>query len=97
MKVYREKHKITAVQITDFTFDNPHPNPEHVIGITYHPVGKFAVITNYPNGIYRLHGDYGTYGIYGQVGDWIICENGLPIHFLADVTFNMYYKLVESK
>lgn len=31
---------IEAVQITDATFDAPHPNQEHVSGVIYDPVSR---------------------------------------------------------
>jgi hypothetical protein len=51
---------IEAVQITDATFDWPHPNPEHVAGVVYDPVNREARIRT-------LEGE-----MIGRVGDWII-------------------------
>ncbi len=51
---------IEAVQITDSTFDAPHPNPEHVIGPVYDPVQRCVFIETL-EGIMR-----------GDLGDWII-------------------------
>lgn len=80
MKRYKTKAVITAVQITDSTFDNPHPNREHVIGVTYHPVGRFAVID-------RFYDE-----VYGQVGDWLLCKDNLPYRFITNEAFNRDYK-----
>jgi hypothetical protein len=35
---------VEAVQITDATFDDDHPNPEHVIGVVYDPIERCALI-----------------------------------------------------
>lgn len=51
---------IEAVQITDSTFDLPHPNPEHIRGVTYDPVKRCAFINTLEG---RMRGD---------IGDWII-------------------------
>lgn len=51
---------IEAVQITDATFDAPHPNPEHVGGVRYY-LGERVVR------IKTLEGE-----MVGQIGDWII-------------------------
>lgn len=51
---------IEAVQITDSTFDDPHPNPEHVVGVRYNQKGRCVFIETL-EGIMR-----------GNIGDWII-------------------------
>lgn len=51
---------IEAVQITNATFDAPHPNPEHVCGVRYDPVRREAHIRT-------LEGE-----MVGALGDWII-------------------------
>lgn len=61
MAKYRKKPVvIEAVQITDSTFDAPHPNPEHVYGVTYDPVKRNVRIIT-------LEGV-----MTGEIGDWII-------------------------
>ena len=50
----------TAVQITDATFDTPHPNPEHIPGVTYWPIQRIVMIPT-PEGVMK-----------GNLGDWII-------------------------
>jgi len=51
---------IEATQITDSTFDNEHPNAEHIAGVRYDP--KLRCVT-----INTLEGS-----MTGQIGDWII-------------------------
>lgn len=51
---------IEAVQITNATFDAPHPNPEHICGVLYDPVRREAHIQT-------LEGE-----MVGALGDWII-------------------------
>ena len=51
---------IEAVQITDATFDDPHPNPTHIKGVVYDPIKR----------IVEIHTLEGT--MTAQVGDWII-------------------------
>jgi hypothetical protein len=60
----RDQQKPTivhAVQITDHTFDAPHPNPEHVAGILYDPVQRIVSVC----------GSAADSPI-GQVGDFIV-------------------------
>lgn len=49
-----------AVQLTDATFDKPHPNPEHIPGVIYDPKRRCAFI----------HTLEGT--MRADLGDWII-------------------------
>ena len=51
---------IEAVQITNATFDAPHPNPEHIQGLIYDPVQRAVFIKT-------LEGE-----MRGDLGDWII-------------------------
>ena len=61
MPKYRKKPVvIEAVQITDATFDAPHPNPEHIVGLVYNPVLRTVRIPT-------LEGE-----MIGSLGDWII-------------------------
>lgn len=61
MQKFRKKPVvIEAVQITDKTFDDPHPNPEHLKGVIYDPQAR-CVYINTLEGTHR-----------GDVGDWII-------------------------
>lgn len=60
MKFRKKPVVIEAVQITDQTFDAPHPNDEHVPGVVYDPVQRCVFIETL-EGVMR-----------GDVGDWII-------------------------
>ncbi len=61
MPRFRKKPvEIEAVQITDATFDAPHPNPEHIQGVIYDPQARCVRIRT-------LEGE-----MCGFVGDWII-------------------------
>jgi hypothetical protein len=51
---------IEAVQITNATFDAPHPNPEHLVGVLYDPINRCVFIET-------LEGT-----MRGNLGDWII-------------------------
>jgi len=53
----------TAVQITDATFDTPHPNPEHIPGLSYWPSLRIVTIPAVP----RFEGQ-----MTGRMGDWIV-------------------------
>ncbi len=52
--------EVEAIQITNETFDAPHPNPDHIPGIVYDPIRRTATITT-------LEGE-----MVGNLGDWII-------------------------
>lgn len=61
MKQYRKKPVvINAVQITNETFDAPHPNDDHIPGLIYDPVKRQVEIKT-------LEGT-----MIGNLGDWII-------------------------
>ena len=51
---------IEAIQVTDATFDFPHPNPGHIRGLIYNPVARTVAIPT-------LEGV-----MTARVGDWII-------------------------
>lgn len=57
-----ENRVVDAFQITERTFTDPHPNPEHVAGIVYDPTNFLA-----------KHKEHGAITI-GRLGDWIIVE-----------------------
>lgn len=61
MKNYQRRPlTVEAVQVTNNTFDAPHPNPEHILGALYDPRSRtVAVIT--PGGIQKA-----------GLGDWIV-------------------------
>tara|TARA_R100001086_G_scaffold249709_1_gene190490 strand:+ start:342 stop:587 length:246 start_codon:yes stop_codon:yes gene_type:complete len=59
MKRYRTKPcEIEAVQITHSTFEDPHPNPEHIPGIKYDPVTQCVYIETLEG---TMRGDLGDY------------------------------------
>jgi hypothetical protein len=60
MKFRKKPVVIEAVQVTDATFDAPHPNPEHLVGVVYDPKRRCAFITT-------LEGT-----MRADLGDWII-------------------------
>ena len=51
---------IRAERITDETFDAPHPNPDHMIGVEYDPVERVVRV--------------GTE--VGRIGDWLVEDQG---------------------
>jgi hypothetical protein len=59
--------RMMMIQITDRTFDAPHPNPDHLVGVTYDPVQRCAFVDT-PEGIKRVEiGDWITLGDDGQM------------------------------
>lgn len=60
MKFRKKPVVVEAVQITDSTFDTPHPNDEHLKGVVYDPVNRCAIIKT-------LEGE-----MRGDIGDWLI-------------------------
>lgn len=74
-----------AVQITNNTFDAPHPNPEHIIGLTYDPVHRQVLIPT-PEGT-----------MIGNVGDWIITGvNGEHYLCKPDIFENTYEPVTDD-
>jgi len=57
-----DKRVVEAVQITEKTFTDPQPNPEHVPGIVYDPKNQLA----------KLKADGTT--MVGRLRDWIVTE-----------------------
>lgn len=53
---YYVKGPVTAVQITEETFEGAHPNSRHLMGVIYDPVAKTATIN----------------GHVAHCGDWIV-------------------------
>ncbi len=72
MEKFRKKPIVVeAVQITDRTFDEPHPNPEHIPGVIYDPVRRAAYIRT-PEG--EMRGDLGDWIIRGVAGELYPCK-----------------------
>lgn len=61
MKFRKKPVVIEAVRVSHSTFDDPHPNPDHVPGVVYDPVLRRADMTT-------LEGNQAT----AYLGDWII-------------------------
>lgn len=72
MNTFRKKPVvIEAVQITDATFDDPHPNPEHVIGVHYDPMIRCAFIDTLEG---TMRADMGDWIIRGVAGELYPCK-----------------------
>ena len=85
MKLYRKKPvTISAQQIklTDFTSD--HPNDDHIVGVRYHPVGRFVEVRAL-EGVMR-----------GEIGDWIIRGVEGELYPCKDSIFQKTYEPVPS-
>jgi len=65
---------ITAVQITDATFDDPHPNPEYIPGLKYCPIERIVMIPT-PEGV--MTGNLGDWIITGIKGEHYPCKNDI--------------------
>lgn len=57
---------IEAVQITNSTFDAPHPNDEHVPGVIYDPRRKIAFIRTLEGTMQANLGDWIIKGVKGE-------------------------------
>lgn len=72
MAKYRKKPVvIEAVQLTDATFDAPHPNPEHLRGVVYDPVARCAYVETLEG---RMRADLGDWIITGVKGEVYPCK-----------------------
>ncbi len=72
MKKFRKKPVvIEAVQITPSTFDDPHPNPEHVCGVRYDPIKRWAMIETLEG---MMRADMGDWIIRGVKGELYPCK-----------------------
>lgn len=79
IKIYRQKNiTVHAIQITHSTFDNPHPNPEHLIGVIYDPVAKTATVQK----------QAGT--VTGFLGDWLVWDGEGLIVVAGDAFADVY-------
>ncbi len=68
MQKFRKKPVvIEAIQITDATFDDPHPNPEHIKGVIYFPAKRYAVILTLEGQMTANMGDWIIRGIKGEL------------------------------
>jgi hypothetical protein len=72
MKQFRKKPVvIEAIQITDATFDDPHPNDDHVVGVLYDPRERCVFIDTLEG---RMRGDLGDWIIRGTKGELYPCK-----------------------
>ncbi len=72
MPYYRKKPvTIEAVQVTNGTFDHPHPSAEHVAGVVYDPVHRCAYIDTLEG---RMRADIGDWIIRGVKGELYPCK-----------------------
>lgn len=62
---------IEAVQITPKTFDDPHPNPEHIPGVLYNPHCRAAFIKTLEG---EMRADLGDWIIKGVKGEFYPCK-----------------------
>lgn len=75
---------IEAIQITDETFDAPHPSPEHIQGVLYDPVSRTVRIET-------LEGV-----MTGRLGDWVITGVNGELYPCKDDIFRQTYEPVEE-
>ena len=71
MKYRKKPVVIEAVQITDSTFDSPHPNDEHVKGVVYDPIARCVYINTLEG---RMRGNLGDWIITGVNGEHYPCK-----------------------
>lgn len=71
MKFRKKPVIIEAVQVTDSTFDAEHPNPEHIVGVTYDPIGRCAFIQTLEG---KMRADIGDWIIRGVKGELYPCK-----------------------
>jgi hypothetical protein len=68
MNKYRKKPVvIEAVQLTDSTFDAPHPNPEHIAGLIYDPIQRAAYVPTLEGTMKARIGDWIIRGVQGEL------------------------------
>ncbi len=72
MPKYRKKPVVIfAVQITDATFDDPHPNAHHIPGMIYDPKERCVYIDTLEG---RMRGEMGDWIITGVKGEVYPCK-----------------------
>ena len=84
MKFRKKPVVIEAVQVTDSTFDAPHPNPEHILGVVYNPNERCAYIKTLEG---TMRADMGDWIIRGVKGEYYPCKPDI---------FAQLYDLVEG-
>lgn len=76
MATYRSTRTVEARQITDATFDAPHPNPEHFTGVIYDSVNRCARVRR-PSGVTEI----------ARLGDWLTQIEDVPGFGIVDDEF----------
>jgi len=72
MPYFRKKPvTIWAVQVTNSTFDDPYPNPNHITGVVYDLMLRCAYINTLEG---RMHADLGDWIIRGVKGELYPCK-----------------------
>ena len=67
MRKFRKKPVvIEAVQVKDSTFEAPHPNEEHVRGVTYDPIKRRVYIKTLEGTMTASLGDWIIRGVAGE-------------------------------
>lgn len=67
MKYRKKPIVVEAVQITDATFDDPHPNPEHIRGVLYDPQLRCAFVMTLEGKMTARLGDWIIRGVKGEL------------------------------
>lgn len=79
--VTSKEYKVKAVQITDSTFDDPHPNADHVVGVIYDPLERRAIIKETDE----------TVELSAYVGDWLVQNEWGEFSVYTDEEFHAYF------
>lgn len=82
MKV-RRRQILEAFQITDATFDDPHPNPTHVRGVVYDAVSRTVRVWGPNNLSWHI-----------PIGYWLLVEPGQLVQFCSSENFERSYERV---
>lgn len=81
MKTFnRRPQVVTAVQITNRTFDDPHPNPEHIVGALYDPRSRTCAVVS-DNGIVKA-----------ALNDWVVVFPDGAMRVFSDRSFRTHYE-----
>lgn len=66
MKFRKKPVVIDAVQVTNDTFDAPHPNPEYIAGLVYDPLNRCVFIKTLEGTMCASLGDWIITGVKGE-------------------------------
>ena len=68
MHKYRKKPVvIEAIELKESAFTGSHPNPEHIIGVTYVPLRRVALIPTLEGEMTARVGDFIVRGVAGEL------------------------------